>query len=311
MNQWFLATRPWSLTASATPVCLGAVLAFFEGGFRPWLFLLTLAGALLLHLGTNLLNTYGDFISGVDSRESALTCPQLVSGQFQALHMKRAGQGVLLAALMVGLVLVAYCGWPLLIFGVAGMLGAYGYTTGVKPYKYLGLGPFMVFWLMGPLISAPTYYVQSGHLNAGAFCIGLPIAFLVTAILHANELRDIEHDRAAGIRTLSIYFGQRAGLWCYLGLVLSALLSLSVLVALGLIPTGALLALLLIPLYKKKLTFLTRAARYPARLNPEQKNELQVQINTLEGFSAESHFKFGMLMVVGILLQIGVHALWG
>ena len=310
MHAWFFATRPWSLTASAIPVSMGAALALSMGVFHPWLFALTLLGGVLLQVGTNLLNTYGDFMSGVDTEDSARTCPQLVTGLFKPEHMRLAGLAALACATLVGLVLVANSGWLLLVFGLVGVAGAYGYTTGVMPYKYLGLGPLMVFWLMGPLMTMPAFYVQTGEALWSALWIGLPVGFLVTAILHANELRDIEHDRAAGIHTMSMYMGLRSGLALYLAMVGGAFVSLTVLVVLGLIPAGAILGLVLAPVYLRSMGPLWRFVIAPEKLSGDQVDAVLEQVRLLEGFSAENHFKFGLLMLVGILLETGVRALW-
>lgn len=310
MNQWFLAMRPWSLTASAIPVSLGAVFALSVGVFQPWLFALTLLGGVLLQVGTNLLNTYGDFISGVDTPESARTCPQLVTGLFKPSHMKRAGIGALIAAALTGLTLLFHSGWPLAAFGVVGLVGAYGYTTGRLPYKYIGLGPIMVFWLMGPLMTVPAYYIQTGQLAWSAAWIGLPIGFMVTAILHANDLRDIEHDKQAGIHTVAMSIGLRGSLWLYAGMVLCAFVSLAGLALFRIIPLGALLPLALLPDYVRALGPLMRYTLHPADTQQHGENDFANRVQQLEGQSAEWHFKFGVLMLVGILAETGARALW-
>ena len=68
MKVWLQALRIQFLTASAVPVILGGVLAWFETGlFSWWLFLATLLGVSLLHLGTNLSNDYFDHHSKNDT----------------------------------------------------------------------------------------------------------------------------------------------------------------------------------------------------------------------------------------------------
>jgi len=66
---WIEATRPFSFTASVTPVLIGSVLvqsmSFFLGRF-----LLALFGSLFIHIGTNLINDYYDHLSGVDTLET-------------------------------------------------------------------------------------------------------------------------------------------------------------------------------------------------------------------------------------------------
>ena len=90
MQNWWGVFRPWSYTATFIPVSLGAALAWNEGTFNLWLFLLTLAGGICVHAGTNLMNTYGDFITGVDTMESASHL-QVVSGLISPEKVKAAG----------------------------------------------------------------------------------------------------------------------------------------------------------------------------------------------------------------------------
>ncbi|MGE5576348.1 MAG: hypothetical protein ACM3TT_04010, partial [Syntrophothermus sp.] len=64
---WSRAVRPFSFTASLTPVALGTALAVGQHTFHPLLFLLTALGAVSLHAGTNLINDCVDFLKGVDT----------------------------------------------------------------------------------------------------------------------------------------------------------------------------------------------------------------------------------------------------
>src|SRR5208337_2692047 len=67
---WFQAIRAYSLTASATPVLIGTALAVRGGFFSASRFVLALAGALAIQIGTNLINDYYDYAKGADSPES-------------------------------------------------------------------------------------------------------------------------------------------------------------------------------------------------------------------------------------------------
>lgn len=307
MHEWFMATRPWSLTASAVPVSLGAALAVTGGVCRPGLFLLTLIGGMLLQVGTNLLNTYGDFMTGVDTLASAQTCPQLVTGRFTPAAVRRGGFIALGCAALLGLGLTALSGAWLLAFGLIGILGAYGYTTGRKPYKYLGLGPFLVFWLMGPLMTLPAFYVQTSQLTWAAAWIALPVAFMVAAILYANELRDIEHDRQAGISTLSITLGLRGSLVVYCALLAGAFISLAALAGQGALPTGTLAAaILIVPMVRT----IRPLIRYMLDPRAADRALVDAALVPLEGQTAKWHFLFGLLMLAGMLLEWGVRSVW-
>jgi 1,4-dihydroxy-2-naphthoate octaprenyltransferase len=62
---------------------------------------------------------------------------------------------------------------------------------------------------MGAGMVLGAYAVQTQSFAWKPVLAGAPIGLLVAAILHANNLRDIETDRAQGKRTLAARFGRR------------------------------------------------------------------------------------------------------
>src|SRR5690606_15542610 len=113
---------------------------------------------------------------------------------------------------------------------------------------YIGLGEVTVFVFMGPIIVMGAYFVQTQSWSGEAFVVSLPIAFLVTAILHANNLRDIDNDRAVGKRTLATLIGRDRANWEMYLLLGAAYASLVAGIVAGVIPWPAILALATVPL---------------------------------------------------------------
>lgn len=299
IKTWFIAMRPWSFTAAFIPVALGAAIAWQEGLFHAGLFLLTLLGAIAMQAGTNLINTYGDYVAGVDTIDSAKTCPQLVTGALNPASMKLIGIAAFILALLIGLILTYLCGWPILVVGLIGLAGGYCYTAGFCPYKYEGLGSVFVFFLMGPLMVWPAYYIQTGNYSWVPVLASLPVGFLVTGILHSNDLRDIIHDKQAGIKTLAIIMGFRHGMMLYYTLYSSAYLCLIALIINEILPATTILPLALLPL----VTAMFRQA-YDAANGSREKLEL------LEQTAAVFHFRFGLLFVIGLVLSPYVNRWW-
>src|SRR5207244_549931 len=99
--------------------------------------------------------------------------------------------------------------WVVAAFGVAGLLGGWGYTAPPLQYKFRALGLPLVFLLMGPLMVVGGYYVVTGSFTWNAVAASIPVGLLVAAILHGNEWRDISDDARAGIVTFSIRVGRR------------------------------------------------------------------------------------------------------
>jgi len=292
LKAWFMAMRPWSFTAAFVPVALGTALAWEQGYFHPGLFLLTAIGGICVQAGTNFINTYGDYCSGVDTVESAHTCPQLVTGAMRPVAMKQAGQIAFALAAVIGLTLAWLCGWEVLAVGLLGILGGYTYTAGPIPYKYKGVGSFAVFFLMGPLMVWPAWFIQTGHYSWLPVLVSLPVGFLVAAILNGNDVRDIAHDRAAGIITPATQFGRLSGLGLQRFLYLAAFFSLVALIALDLLPFTALLPLLLLPPLKNAFQAIGEAAAGK-----------QAALLQLEAMAAGFHFQFGILFTAGVALH--------
>ena len=65
----------------------------------------------------------------------------------------------------------------------------------------------------GVIAVAGTSYVLSGAWTAESVLIGLAPGLHASAILVANNVRDIETDRAAGKRTLAAALGRTFGRW--------------------------------------------------------------------------------------------------
>ena len=123
MKKWLLATRPWSFTASVIPLTLGAALAWASDAAHAGLFLLTLLGGVAVQTGTNMLNTYGDYRSGVDTEASAHGESLILLGLISPKPCGGAASSPCAWPLR-GIVLGFACGWPILAFGSWGLRAA-------------------------------------------------------------------------------------------------------------------------------------------------------------------------------------------
>ncbi|MDR3562588.1 MAG: 1,4-dihydroxy-2-naphthoate octaprenyltransferase [Negativicutes bacterium] len=292
LKTWFMMSRPWSFTCSFVPITVGAALAGVQGHFNLSLYLLALIGGLAMHAGTNLINTYGDYVSGVDTIESAATCPQLVTGVLKPNDVRNVAFYLFGFATLIGLWLTYLCGWPVIVLGLLGLVAGYSYTAGIA-YKYKGYGSIMVFLFMGPFMSWPAYYIQTLESSWLPVWASFPAGFLVTAVLTGNDLRDLEFDRAAGIKTLALILGLKKSMFLYCCLITAAFASVVVMVALAQLPWTAALPLLLIPSTLKIFS--------NARTAADGSREAMV---LMEGVAAQLHFHFGLLLLAGIIAPL-------
>ena len=281
---WIGVSRIWSLTATTVPVTVGMALAACDGKFSWPLLVLALFSGWLLQLATNLLNTYGDFLSGVDTVENRKDMPQLVTGTLQPMPVFRAGVAALILGAAAGIAVAALSDWRLLFFAVTGVAGAGFYTTGIR-YKYTGTALPIVMLLAGVLMVAASYFAQTCTVTWQAIIVSLPITCQVGAILHGNDMRDMENDKRAGILTTSLLLGNRAAAPVFVALHVVPYLVMVVAVAARLLSAWTLLSFFALP-------FSFNAIRVC----------LRGETPSLEGRSAQIHFVFGALLTIGLVL---------
>jgi 1,4-dihydroxy-2-naphthoate octaprenyltransferase len=206
---WLAATRPRTLPAAVAPVLVGSAFAWSDHAFVWPAALACLGFALLIQIGTNFANDYYDFIKGADTVERVGPRRAVASGLVAPLAMKAAMTAVFVAAFLVGLSLLNYGGWPLLVIGVASIVCGIAYTGGPFPLGYNGLGDLFVFIFFGLVAVCATYFVQAGAITADVFLASTGVGLLAANILVVNNYRDVETDAKAGKRTLVVRFGRR------------------------------------------------------------------------------------------------------
>lgn len=290
LKTWFQASRPVSFTASVVPVVVGTLLAA-EEHFSWWIALLALAGSVLIHAGTNFVNDYYDYRKGADGPDSLGMAGFIQRGLLAPKRVLAAGVVCFAAGAAIGLVLCAATSWELLWLGLASVLAGFLYTGAPVHLAYMGLGEVTVFIFMGPVMVLGAYFVQTQSWDWEPVVASLPIAFLVTGILQANNLRDIEHDRKHGKRTVATMIGREwANREMYL-LLAAAYVSLVVAAVVGAMPWPGLLALATIPL-ARPIVDVVRAGGNPRKLNFALFK------------TAQLHMRFGAVLATGLALNL-------
>ncbi|XP_041378249.1 ubiA prenyltransferase domain-containing protein 1-like [Gigantopelta aegis] len=209
LSKYVAALRPWSFTASFTPVALGCILAYKSVGmFSLPVFFTTCLTALSVHAAGNLVNTYFDYTRGVDTKKSddrTLVDKILLPSDIAFLG------GVFYIVGCVGflvLVLISPAKMEhlaLIYFG--GLSSSFLYTGGLG-LKYIAMGDLLIFLTFGPLTVLFAFLTQGGQLSLMPFFYAIPLALNTEAILHSNNARDADGDLKAGVITLAILLGQ-------------------------------------------------------------------------------------------------------
>ena len=207
-SAWIQAARPKTLTAAAAPVFVGAGLAEAHGTLALLPVAAALAGAILIQIGTNFANDYYDFVRGSDTPDRVGPVRVTQAGLIPAEHVWRGMVVALAGAAAVGVYLVFVGGWPIVWIGLASLFCAVAYTGGPYPLAYHGLGDPFVFVFFGLIAVGGTYWVQALAVPGDVLLAGAGMGALSTAILVANNVRDLETDTSAGKRTLAVRLGR-------------------------------------------------------------------------------------------------------
>nr|WP_278249107.1 1,4-dihydroxy-2-naphthoate polyprenyltransferase [Micrococcus luteus] len=243
------STRPAARTLpmAIAPVIVGSAAAAELGSFHLGAALLALVVSLALQIGVNYANDYSDGIRGTDD-ERVGPFRLTVSGLVPAVQVKQAAFASFGLAGLAGLGLVLLSGhWWFLLVGVACVLAAWFYTGGKRPYGYLGLGEVFVFVFFGLVAVLGTTYTQADAVSGLAWAGAIGCGLISTALLMANNIRDIPTDREVGKMTLAARLGDGPARASY-GVMLAVALLLplfwvAVHPGLLLVPIGGLLAI--------------------------------------------------------------------
>lgn len=208
LSQWVAGARLRTLPIVIAPVIIGTAAAVDITGKFAWPeAILALIVGLLLQIGVNYSNDYSDGIRGTDDvRVGPMRLTG--SGAAEPKAVRNAAFGCFGAAALAGAILViATQSWPLLLVGVAAVFAAWGYTGGKNPYGYRGLGEVFVFIFFGLVATMGTTYTQAGQISWLSLLGAVGTGLIATALLMANNVRDIPTDREVGKLTLAVRLG--------------------------------------------------------------------------------------------------------
>ena len=212
-RDWIAGARLRTLPLAIAPVIVGTAAAYVlgvNGEFHWRRALLALVVSLAIQIAVNFANDYSDGVRGTDAHRVG---PSRLTGSGAAkprtvLTVALVFFGI---AAVAGLVLAIGTGYYWLIaVGAVCIVAAWFYTGGKRPYGYNALGELFVFVFFGLVATAGTTYVQTGTVSLESWVGGAAIGFFACAVLLANNLRDLEQDKLAAKRTLSVLIGSRA-----------------------------------------------------------------------------------------------------
>ncbi len=299
------AMRVPFLQATIIPVALGGVTAWQITNVFHWdLFLLTLLGASLIQIATNMFNDYFDFKSGNDLQVKHQN-PFAGGGRILTAGLVTPSRHLLVSTTclvlgcLTGLYIISAYGLPmLLVLGLVGVVSSYFYVGPPFKLAYRGVGELIVGLNFGPVMTLGSYYVQTGSWTrlTAPFLASIPIGLLIAAVLWINEFPDIDADRAVGKKTLVLRLGQLRSIGVFAGLLGGSYLliilyaALRVFTSLQTTSYVTLIALFSLPMALKAIKLLRANYLDPHSLIPANARTIML------------HLSFGTLTILGIVI---------
>jgi 1,4-dihydroxy-2-naphthoate octaprenyltransferase len=132
-----------------------------------------------------------------------------------------------------------------------------------------------------------------GSLDWHVLVVSAPLGFLIVNILHANNTRDIQHDRRAQITTQAMLLGLKGSKIQYLVLTIAAYVGIVLCVAFRILPWLSLVVLVTIPIAVRNVKCILAAQ--PG--HPEM-------IRDLDGMTAQLVMTFGGTLAAMIAISL-------
>lgn len=250
-SDFIRALRLAFIPASILPFILGSLLG--RHNFNILSFLLGLAAVASTHSSANLINDYADSKSGVDSQDKRFYkffggTKLIQEGVFsEKLYLQLAVFFSFLASLCI--ILLALILKSLSIIGFFAVILFLAWSYSQKPLQlcYRRLGEAIIFILFGPALVMGGYFIQTKIFpDLRSFMLSLPVGFLVTAVLFANEIPDYPHDKGSGKFTWVSFLGQKQSYIIYVLLVTFAFTAIALNIVMGYLSIKALFSFIFI-----------------------------------------------------------------
>ena len=290
---WLLASRPKTLSGAAVPVMIGSALAIADTHWQvQWIpIVLCFLFAFVMQIDANFVNDYFDFLKGTDDEQRLGPKRACAQGWVSISAMRKALLLTTLLACAIGLPLIVYGGWRMILIGLLCVVFCFLYTTHLS---YIGMGDLLVLLFFGIIPVTATYYLAlpDGNRSLTVECLMQSVAcgLVVDTLLVVNNFRDIDNDRRTGKRTLIVAIGSQWGLRLYLFLGIVACL-IGCFSILNSHPWAALLPILCyLPLHTTTFVSMKRIGKGAA-------------LNRILGLTARNIFFYGLLIAVGMLLS--------
>ncbi len=227
MRAWLLAARPKTLSAAAVPVLIGIAFAIHCMGWltfsspqttrfgvcaSPFIAaILCLLFAFAMQIDANFINDYFDCVKGSDDKATRLGPKRACTEGWITLKAMRWGIAITTTiSCLIGLPLILFGGWEMVLVGLACVVFCFLYTTLLS---YHGMGDVLVLVFFGIIPVCLTYYVimpmALQSISADVILVSIACGLVIDTLLVVNNYRDIDNDRKANKITLVVKIGKQ------------------------------------------------------------------------------------------------------
>lgn len=212
MKTWIEAMRLRTLPVSLSGVIAGTACSIMCESFKFVPTLLCLMFATLAQVASNFANEYFDYKNGLDKKGRVGFRRGVTEGDISSQAMKWATYATLAIAAIIGLMMLFYGEWWMVIVGAFIGVFALAYSAGPYPLSHHGLGDVAVVIFFGIVPVTLTCYLQTGSWDSLTLSLptSLSVGLLAANVLVVNNYRDMDDDKAVGKHTTVVLFGRKA-----------------------------------------------------------------------------------------------------
>jgi 1,4-dihydroxy-2-naphthoate octaprenyltransferase len=200
------------------PVVAAIGLAIHDGVFAAGPVALAFLAGWLIQFAGVVTDNYTNLIRQPDDREHPELVQAVKAGMLSLSDLRATILATYGIAVLIGVLLFALAGWPVIVIGLASILASWAYSAGPFPFGRHGFADPIFFLFFGTVSVLGAYYVQAAvvlgpehwreALPWTAVAIGLPLGALITDILIIDDIRDWEFDKVKGKNTVAVTFGK-------------------------------------------------------------------------------------------------------
>lgn len=210
VSKWLIATRSAVTLVTVYSCVIAGILAARDGKFDWLTFIIITLGLFIAHGTNNILNDYTDYTRGVDRNNYFRTeygVHPLVQKFWDTKTSIRWFVVSGFLAALAGVYALFHTGFNpttiwLFVFGAIVLL-AYTY-----PFKYWGIGEFMIFLIWGPILISGVYFVLTNVWDWNVVVAGIPFGLSVASINIAKHIDKHDPDKEKGVGTFPVRVGE-------------------------------------------------------------------------------------------------------